>query len=782
MAIGYICPCCGQKVTRQELAAADNAAAAQEQPLASLICQPCGDAPALDFSVHTLPADTPVVLLEAPHAFAMLTPQEKAYAYWHGVADWQGAKICLLQCSAESVPIFCLFQLAFSECHKDATLMEEWKVAAREKGLSPEEIAQALLYVAAFYGNMGNYKSFGDTKFVPALPSDRFWLFLHCRPRKVNDDMEQKMQSLWDECVSRMYSLTPRQRQIGLGASKGISTYFSANCTEQDAKIANAFLDSIGLSAYNTRLFKEKDNNKYTIRLASGCTEPYDLREQTTYEYQDCQFTITRGDYAPLMRRVAEALEKAIPHAANPTQATMLEHYVVSFTTGLHDAHKEGSRFWIQDKGPAVESYIGFIESYRDPSGVRGEWEGFVACVNKDVSRKFQVLVDQAESFLAKMPWPKDLEKDEFLRPDFTSLEVLSFGSSGVPAGINIPNYDDIRQKEGFKNVSLGNVLQASCSVAPDMKVNFITDYDQESYKALKGEAFEVQVGIHELLGHGSGKLYHRGSPDATRLVESGFINPVTGEPVTGPFYAPGASWNSTFGKLSPTYEECRAECSGLFLCLEPEVLKVFGVDMAQGDASLAGGIHDVSYINWLLMARAGLTGLEFYTPETKEWRQAHMQARYVILRLLLQAGGDGGETKLLSLKETTGEDHKPDVQVILNRDLIATVGRKTVGDFLLKLQVYKSFGDVENGSKFYNAYSDVPDDMARLREIVMARKEPRKLLIQSHMELKEDGEIELKSFPCTPEGMIQSFAARFPAEDTELMALYEADKAVMMD
>lgn len=31
---------------------------------------------------------------------------------------------------------------------------------------------------------------------------------------------------------------------------------------------------------------------------------------------------------------------------------------------------------------------------------------------------------------------------------------------------------------------------------------------------------------------------------------------------------------------------------------------------------------EDVVYINWLSMVRAGLLGLEFYTPESKSWRQ----------------------------------------------------------------------------------------------------------------------------------------------------------------
>jgi dipeptidyl-peptidase-3 len=96
---------------------------------------------------------------------------------------------------------------------------------------------------------------------------------------------------------------------------------------------------------------------------------------------------VRRGDYAPIMARVVGWLEAAIPHAADQTQAAMLEAYATSFREGSIEAHKRGSRHWIRDKGPAVESYIGFIESYRDPSGSRGEWEGFVACVNREVSR-----------------------------------------------------------------------------------------------------------------------------------------------------------------------------------------------------------------------------------------------------------------------------------------------------------------------------------------------------------------------------------------------------------
>ena len=48
---------------------------------------------------------------------------------------------------------------------------------------------------------------------------------------------------------------------------------------------------------------------------------------------------------------------------------------------------------------------------------------------------------------------------------------------------------------------------------------------------------------------------------------------------------------------------------------------------------------------------------------------------------------------------------------------------------------MHKSLGDQPAGAALFAKYSEVPTEMREIREIVMARKEPRKLLVQPVLE-----------------------------------------------
>ncbi|KAM9331828.1 dipeptidyl peptidase 3-like [Pholidichthys leucotaenia] len=709
-------------------------------------------------SQYYLPNDVGISALDCGEAFHLLSPKEKMYAHYLSRASWCGGLVVLLQTSPESANIFVLLQKIFRK--QTPAQLEEVATAA---GFNSEEFQAFLVYAAGLYANMGNYKSFGDTKFIPNVPKDKLKSLVWAS--QAFKEQPAEMEALWDSCSCPLYSLEDKQKQLGLG-DKGITTYFSGNCCLEDAELAQKFLDSKKLSAYNTRLFKRENGGKacYEVRLAASVQKDCTVEGECEsccgeFSFGDKEFTVKRGDYGPLMEKVCFYLQKAQAYAANENQRKMLEEYRRSFTFGSVEAHKEGSRYWIKDKGPVVESYIGFIESYRDPFGSRGEFEGFVAFVNKAMSERFTKLVSSAEDLLPELPWPQEFEKDTFLTPDFTSLDVLTFAGSGIPAGINIPNYDDIRQSEGFKNVSLGNVLAVAYATKKE-KLTFLKEEDKDLFIKWKGPSFEVQVGLHELLGHGSGKLFVQDEKGTFNFDQTKVVNPETGEVVSS-WYRDFETWDSKFTTIASSYEECRAECVGLYLCFNKKVLSIFGHEGQDAE--------DVVYVNWLSMVRAGLLALEFYTPESKSWRQAHMQARFVILRVLLEAG-EG----LVGLEEVTGEDGKPDAQITLDQIKIQTVGKNAIHKFLCKLQVFKSTADVEGGRALYEGYSAVSDsnthNFLHLRETVLLRKEARKMFVQANTVVNGD-DVKLVEYEGSAAGLIHSFTERFQDDAEQLEA-----------
>jgi len=141
----------------------------------------------------------------------------------------------------------------------------------------------------------------------------------------------------------------------------------------------------LDISPYNTRLFKLKDGS-FELRLASSLSgagsDPVGTKFVGKHDFEGRSITITRGDYSVFMKASADYLEKAKAFAANEHERDMLSRYISSFHTGSIEDHIDGSRSWIKDKGPIVESYIGFIESYRSPCGTRGEFEGYPYCID----------------------------------------------------------------------------------------------------------------------------------------------------------------------------------------------------------------------------------------------------------------------------------------------------------------------------------------------------------------------------------------------------------------
>ncbi len=91
---------------------------------------------------------------------------------------------------------------------------------------------------------------------------------------------------------------------------------------------------------------------------------------------------------------------------------------------------------------------------------------------------------------------------------------VVETGESGpmTPVGINLPNDQAIRERYGSKSVSLANITEAyDKAEKPAFREEFCWSAE-ELQRAVRwaATAHEVSTAIHEVLGHGSGRVAER--------------------------------------------------------------------------------------------------------------------------------------------------------------------------------------------------------------------------------------------------------------------------------
>ena len=194
-------------------------------------------------------------------------------------------------------------------------------------------------YAANFLSNLGNYKSFGDSKFVPGCSPAAFRSILEASAAFKGSE-RGTIVKLWNQVGNAIFSLEQTELQLGL-ETDGVSTYFSANITKADTELIKRFIEGRGLSPYNTRAFKLADGS-FEIRFASASPDGAadGKYKAETVEFEGVRVSLVFGDHGALMQRVCDNLRKALEHAANDEQRAMLTDYIASFNGGSIDDHK----------------------------------------------------------------------------------------------------------------------------------------------------------------------------------------------------------------------------------------------------------------------------------------------------------------------------------------------------------------------------------------------------------------------------------------------------------
>ena len=585
-------------------------------------------------------------------AFEKLNTREKFYSYYFSRACWSGCKISYFQRSYESPGLFYMFyKIFFME-----TVLEV-KENLLKNGFDDLSIMKLFIYIGAFFQNCGNYLSFGDTKFVPEISKEKFYAFLTLtRAYQLNKEI---FDEIWLNVEKELFEANQPYYEIGLPDEKALSPYYSTNITRADTDLIKEFLKKNDISQLNTRVIKlVGEEADFEVRMASIETGV------KVYEFEGKKILIKKGDFSPFLQDVADNMQKVLPFCENSIQNEMIKAYIEHFKTGDMNLHIESQKLWIKDKGPIIETNIGFIETYLDPLKNRAEWEGFVAVVDKEKSKLLNALVENVPKILPLLPWPSDFEVDVFKKPDFTSLEVLTFASSGTPIGINIPNYDDVRQNYGFKNVDLGN---AYGEMKPE-RVLFTEEKLKNLYVKYHNESLFVVVALHELLGHGTGKLFSKKEDGTYNFNYGKLINPLTNNVITS-FYDVGESWHSKFGDLSGAYEECKADAVAIFLATFEEILDILLPNYTKEQK------EEILICCWYDVVFSAVRGMKEFSPESMKWGQPHMSGNFAILKVMMEA-----DPNFIVLRENENNDN---MMIDFDYTKIKTVGRKAVGEFL---------------------------------------------------------------------------------------------------
>ncbi len=375
--------------------------------------------------------------------------------------------------------------------------------------------------------------------------------------------------------------------------------------------------------------------------------------EITEQVYRAGSDSIPAGLYAEQLKRVIDNLEKALAYAGEG-QRQALKNLIRYFKTGDPEDFDKYNISWVKDN-PTVETINGFIETYSDARGAKGEYEGVVSFVDREANQVMQDMAAFAQYFEDKAPWGEKYKKKVVNPPVANAVNLLAgIGGAGPISwlGVNLPNAQHIREVYGSKNLILTNVssIRRKVEAGKTAREFALTEDEIRLDRTYGDKADLLHTAIHEILGHASGKVSEKLTADPSDYLRE--------------YYS--------------TLEEAKADLMALWHIFDEKLMRIAKIDTKCGEAL---------YRDY---ARADLLRLRA-VKEGDRLEKDHARGRHMIVSYLRDNTG---------AIETVERDEK--VYLVV-RDVNQM--RKGVGEILSLIMRIKAEGDYQEAKKLVEKY-----------------------------------------------------------------------------
>ena len=381
------------------------------------------------------------------------------------------------------------------------------------------------------------------------------------------------------------------------------------------------------------------------------------------------------GLYSKAIEKIVYWLQKAATVAENEGQRAYINELIKFYQTGSLKTFDDYSILWAEETKSDVDFINGFIESYGDPLGMTGSWEGMVNFKDKAASRRSKLISDNAQYFESNSPVDNRFKKKNVkgVSAKVITAAILAGDSyPSTPIGINLPNSNWIRAQHGSKSVSIDNITDAYNKVAAGTGFNeefAYSDVEVELMKKYLALADALHTDLHECLGHASGQLLPGVDQDALKAHGS-------------------------------TLEEARADLFALYYLADPKLIEL-GIFKDKDT-------YKAEYYKYIMNGL--MTQLTRIEPG-KDIEEAHMRNRKLISEWCYQKG----------LKDNVIEYVKRDGKTYIKVNDYVKL-RDLFGQLLAEIQRIKSEGDYEAGRQLVETYGVKVDPV--IHKEVLARYE----------------------------------------------------------